>query len=252
MKKNLNLVKIILLTILLASSLFADTTDESNDKKIEIGLKKKKSEGSGGFSFGIIQLNVDELNKRIKAFGFGEFESRFATVGGGGHGIIGEKILIGGSGFGTLPVSLENDSVRITLSGGGGFFELGYIAFESKGYRFIPVLGIGGMGTNITLKSLSNGSNNFNNLITSPSGNAEINSGGVAVKLELKNRFVFDVAENEIDSFRIGGELSFGAIYQANNDWDFEDESISNVPNTGKESYFIKLAILFGGSNKRR
>lgn len=114
--------------------------------------------GLGFFSPGIHFGSVQDLSGDLSSLGINgnDWASAF-SVGGGGFGIIGGRILIGGKGFGTFPVTASGSNCEATWSTGGGFFQLGTPMIQKNGQILFPALGIGGMGTDLEIENQSSG-----------------------------------------------------------------------------------------------
>jgi hypothetical protein len=110
--------------------------------------------GSGYFSFGVSFLSLDKLNQVLGDNNRAQFQSSFLNIGGGGYGVL-NKIMIGGEGFGILSQKRDKENFRSVLSGGYGFFNLGYIIYDGEKLRFYPMVGIGGGGLNLKIFEMS-------------------------------------------------------------------------------------------------
>lgn len=212
-------------------------------------LGKDDRGGFGGFSVGSIYIDNSEINDLIGNYGFDKFDDNFATFGGGGFGRVGSHFLIGGSGFGIPETSVENDSITATLSGGGGFFEMGYIVYQKKGYSFAPILGIGGSGLSISLKPKREDGVTFEDLLLNPKRGVDLDTGNLSMKFSLMNMFMFNASEKDGEIFNIGASLQIGTIYHLSDDgWSADMAEISGGPERDKLNYFLELSIYFGSS----
>jgi len=219
----------------------------------EVDLKKKnlRREGFGGFGVGSIYQNMGNLNDRLAANGYQKIDSYFTTIGGGGYGYIGDKILIGGSGFGGVGNTSESDSAQAEISMGGGFFEMGYIAYEDSRFRIWPMAGIGGTGTSISINP-KNSTPEFDELLQNPKSSVNFASGNLSLKLALNADAVFKIEKDE-GTTTIAASLQGGMIYEASRSlWTMGNGSeILNGPDMPREKFFLGVNIYFGGSENR-
>ncbi|MBN1968136.1 MAG: hypothetical protein JXR48_15065 [Candidatus Delongbacteria bacterium] len=213
--------------------------------------KSTERSGFGGFTIGVQSMDLGKLNNIFEDHGFDKFDNVFTTFGGGGYGTIGRNFLIGGSGGGFMEARAENDSTIAVLSGGEGFFELGYIVYETKNFSMVPMFGFGGTGLDITLKPKNLSSDSFGELLDNPAKSCNLTTGNSAIKLGLMNMFQFDAGGNDDESLTIGAALHFGAIYNMGDSmWDFDDIDVSGGPDLSKWRYFLNFSVYFGGSKR--
>ncbi|MEN3038986.1 MAG: hypothetical protein ABDI07_07545 [Candidatus Kryptonium sp.] len=169
--------------------------------------------GYGYFTVGVNFLNLDEINRILKTHDYAQFKSNFLTIGGAG-GFAFNRILIGGEGFALIGQKQDKRNYRSLLSGGGGFFNAGYIVYERKNFQIYPMIGIGGGGLN--LKLVDKRERSFNEAIANPKSFDASNSmfmidvsGGLNWKfgyfiVGIKTGYVFSPA---VGSWKTGGEV---------------------------------------------
>jgi len=235
-----------MITICLLAIISIMSAQEADVKK-----SSERREGFGGFGVGTIYQNMDNLNQRLTANGYQKIDSYFTTIGGGGYGYIGNKILIGGSGFGGVGNVSESDSAQAEVSIGGGFFEMGYIAYEDSRFRIWPMLGIGGTGTSISINP-KNTTPDFDELLQDPKRSVNFASGSLGLKAAINADAVFTIKKDD-GKTTIGASLQGGMIYEASNNlWTMGNGSeVFNGPNMPREKFFLTLNIYFGGSENR-
>jgi hypothetical protein len=110
-------------------------------------------EGAGFFSAGGARVETAELDDELTAAGYPTFGRQMITVGGGGYGVHGSGILIGGEGHGVFTGDAAHEGRSVSLSGGFGLFNVGYMAPLTGRVRAYPLLGFGGGGTNLRIGS---------------------------------------------------------------------------------------------------
>lgn len=225
---------IIILVVILTVACFAETSG-------------KKEEGYGGFGFGTGTMNLDKMNNKLTSLGFEKLDNSFKTFGGGGYALK-DDFLIGGSGFGILPQTVENDSVKATFSGGGGFFDMGYCVYKNRNFKLFSIFGIGGTGTDLQLVKKKRSTLTFDEILKDPEVTSNVIGGGLAIKLEVMSQFIFNVSKEDNETFNIAAALSAGMTYQLTNDeWQVEDLDLSGVPELEPQRYYVTLSIYFGG-----
>lgn len=211
-------------------------------------------EGYGGPNFGVMFIDVGSINNYLKPAGYTVVDSTFSTIGGGGYGLVNGRLLLGGSGYAVLANTTESTSVKGKVSGGYGFFEVGYAVFKMDNFSLFPVLGIGGGGMSFDLVPLASNSLRFYDILLDPKRSSKLSCGSFALELALQNTFTLTVVEekneDKIEAFKMGGAIKLGMIYDLNNDWSMDEFEVSSAPKIPREKYFINFTILFGGYEK--
>lgn len=200
--------------------------------------------GYGYFTVGVNFLNLDEINQALKTNDYAQFKSNFLTVGGAG-GFAFNRILIGGEGFALMAQKQDKRNYRSLLSGGGGFFNVGYIVYERKNLQVYPMIGIGGGGLN--LKLIDKRERSFNEAIANPKSFDASNSmfmidisGGLNLKfgrfgyfiVGIRTGYVFSPA---VGSWKTGGEVEL-------------QESVKQ----GINGFYFRVSVGGGGGGYRR
>jgi hypothetical protein len=72
------------------------------------------------------------------------------ALGGMGFGIVGPGIILGGEGYG-FSQEISGDTIIGSISGGYGFFNVGYQIFRKGDFFSYPFIGIGGGGSKLKL-----------------------------------------------------------------------------------------------------
>jgi len=204
-----------------------------------------KEGGMGGFSFGIHWLDLSGLNRELSRYGYGTFRENNYTYGGSGFGVLGERLILGGEGHGfTQEVSTAAYSQR--LSGGYGFFDVGYIVLDRWNINVYPMVGLGGggMGVRITERSAPT----FSDILTDPKREAGLSTAGLMAQAGLGIHYLLNLApyDNSMDE----GGLFFGlragyTLPFSETEWEMGDIKISGGPSTGVKGFYLKF--IFGG-----
>ncbi len=132
-----------LLLLLFCSLLLSNSTEAQQTKRYG---------GIGFFSFGMADLQQPGLNAQLTAASYTPLQSRQLSVGGEGFGII-NNFLLGGRGgsMGRQQFSSANNTGSIQNSYGS--FLLGYTFALSKKLLFYPLVGFGGIDSEITIEN---------------------------------------------------------------------------------------------------
>ncbi|HEY0745025.1 MAG TPA: hypothetical protein VGD40_26350 [Chryseosolibacter sp.] len=169
--------------------------------------------------------------------------------GGGGYGVFG-RLLLGGSGLG-YRVADATSQGQATLSLGGGFVNLGYIATLRENVMTFPYIGIGGKGMNLRVKNDTDQPFLIGNRSVAPGRELKLNSGGISFEAGYAVK-VFTFFLNEPGSRHHGFIVGLQAgtyIFAGLEDWHIES-SQDMVPSFSKAysfSPYIRLTIGGGG-----
>ncbi|MDZ7262335.1 MAG: hypothetical protein ONB05_09560, partial [candidate division KSB1 bacterium] len=185
----------------------------------------KKGGGAGGFEFGLNRFDSGELSTKLQAKGFEALEKNNFSLGGSGYGIIGEKILLGGGGYG-FQQDVFSDTLKASVSAGYGVFNVGYVVFSKKGLRLFPMIGIGGGGVN--LKIVERGViPTFDEVLDNPRREANVSTGSFLVQFAVGMDYFLKLGEDE----KGAGGLLFGiragyTFAPTKADWKMEDMDV--------------------------
>jgi len=160
--------------------------------------------------------------------------------GGGGYVII-DRVVIGGSGWGssqTVASDLDGLNARVSVS--GGEFDLGYQVYSLKRLLIAPMLGIGGGGYAIELQQLTGDVPNFGRLLQNPGRTGTVSFSGLTLSPQLMVTIPI--------SF-VGVQLRGGYCYAPTNpEWTLENGGKLLIgPAISKGMPFVTLNVAFGG-----
>jgi len=263
--KRLILVTI-LLTFFCVPTLFAAS---SLDKAASL-----EGKSFGGVLVGAIyNLGITEVNRALESYGFPKFGDVSLGLGGMGFGVIHNKFVIGGTGFANMPLTTEakinGTNISAIISGGYGFFEIGYNFLGDGNLLLSPILGLGGGGTKLVFLSKDDRTYNFGDVVKNPiSKEFSIGYGGFGLELGfLMLISVIDFGQKEIDlnnvtvkeggmevnisnvtvkmknSMYIGLKVSYFYVFQS------DDPSVAGEPQYSGHNIFASLFIGFGGES---
>jgi hypothetical protein len=198
--------------------------------------------GAGGFMLGVQWLDLSELNSELRANGFKSFNAYDFSYGGAGYGIIGNRLLIGGEGHG-FSQEKSNSTYLQSLSGGFGFFDVGYIVVQRWGFQLYPMIGIGGGG--LSMRLTERAVLDFDDIVTDPKREALLSvgsfmlQGAVGLDYMLKLGVMPEMSEGGmLFGIRVGYTYSV-----TKTDWDMGDINISGGPDIGISGFYIRFIV---------
>lgn len=202
--------------------------------------------GMGYFMFGTTQIKINELNKMLKDNGYPECEENLTSFGGGGHGIIKDKVIIGGEGHGLIGRESSNDTYKIRIVGGYGVFNLGYILYSTKNLRLYPIFGIGGGG--LSLKIIEKKEDlSFRDVLENPKRGVELSTGGFLVNLAIGGDYLLRLGKDERGEGGLVFGIRTGYILPHFEKWEMDEIDISHGPRIGVTGPYIRIMIGGGG-----
>ncbi len=198
--------------------------------------------GAGGFMLGIQWLDLSELNSDLRANGFKAFSKSDLTYGGGGYGIIGDRLLIGGEGHGFYQEKSTSTHIQ-SLGGGFGFFDVGYIVVKRWGFHLYPMIGIGGGG--LSMRLTERAVLDFDDIMADPKREALLSMGSFMLQGAAGLDYMLKLGS--IPEMGEGGMLfgiRAGYTYSVSKtDWDMGDINISGGPDIGISGFYVRLVI---------
>jgi len=207
--------------------------------------------GGVGYSmFGRCIIDLGDLNSKLENNGYPAMSENFFSVGGGGHAIINNKWIIGGEGHTLLGEEASHENYKQSITGGYGFFDLGYILFSIKDLRVYPLLGLGGGGLNLKIKE-DIASLSLDNILNNPGRGAELTNGGFLMNLGGGIDYLFTFGKDE--KSRGGMFLGIRAGYTISTfkgKWTMDGVEISGAPETGLKGPYIRFMIGGGAFDK--
>lgn len=181
--------------------------------------------------------NAENMSAGISGFRFG----------GGGYGLIGNKWLVGGYGFGVVGSSIttpERNTIRQDF--GGGFLHLGrHLMSTRKSFAFIYG-GVGGAGLEVELTNLSRERSLVLDAssIVEPGRSAILRTGGWGWDIGIgRQQLLFD-PEEQSGSWIFGLQAGFYGLPQMA-PWKFNGNSLENGSRFAMSAFYIKA--MFGG-----
>ncbi len=200
--------------------------------------------GAGYFAIGTNVLGIGALNDRLESVGYPTFGSAFLSLGGGGYGIVGGRVLLGGEGHGLIRPSQSVGGRDVSVGGGYGLATLGYLAVSQSNGRVYPQVGLGAGGFTVDLGSAGTATE-FDEVLDDPNRRAELSRGSLLVSLALNATYEFSTSK-EAGGFRVG--LQAGYLFAPySSDWQLDEDTLADGPDAGFDGPFIRLLIGGGG-----
>ncbi len=214
------------------------------------------AQARGAFQIGVQELETAGLNGSLVSSGFPAFDDAALTLGGFGFGTVGD-LIIGGEGHGIFP--LEEDApggeYRSRLTGGYGFFNLGYMAVSTRNLDVYPMIGIGGGATVVDIVERS--SPTFDDVLDDPGTSSRLTGSTFLLSGSIGADYRFGVdrrrrsrrdRDRDHDDDRNAGlfvGVRAGWIW-APGDTRWELDQLNDVaggPSTVTEGLFVRLSI---------
>ncbi|MFH1009824.1 MAG: hypothetical protein V1784_01140, partial [bacterium] len=184
-----------------------------------------------------------------------EFDDQQWALGGPGFGIVGPGVILGGEGYG-FSQEASSDTMTGTLSGGYGFFNVGYEVFRKKDFFAYPFIGIGGGGYSLKLVR-DTGEHNAQTLINEADQMVELDRGAFLLELGLGAGYLIDMSgyDKKKQSAERGG-LFFGFragyIFDPTSpSWSFAGSKLRNGPDLTSNTLFVTLQFGGGGGERK-
>ena len=205
-------------------------------------MSKPREMGGGGFTIGYGYLDVSALQVFVPE-NVKDFRNDHLVIGGAGHGIV-DRFVIGGSGFGMIGDGITTDSLKISLGGGLGTFDFGFLLLSSEKLKIYPLIGIGGGGYGINIARNKNVT--VNDVLENPGQEINLGTGGFVADVSLNINFIPVFSYNEIEDayggFMTG--LKVGYIYSLpSSSWSFTGGDVVNGPDFNLSMLYAKIII---------
>lgn len=197
--------------------------------------------GAGFFSVGAHLVDLDALNNRLSGEGYPTFEETMFSVGGGGYGVIADGILIGGEGYANISGMESFEGRDVTVGGGYGLFNLGYVFEILPELRFYPLGGIGGGA--LALDIGSEPADSFDDVLEDPDRRASMARASFLASLGAGAEVVLGAD----GGFMLGVRAGY-MFAPSSASWRINGDSLTGGPGSTLEGPFIRL--LLGGAGR--
>ncbi len=207
--------------------------------------RSKHTGGFGHFNGSYETVNLGELNTLLEQTGYPALSPAYLSFGGSGYFVI-KNVLFGGGGASLSGQNFESDTTVLNMSGGYGYFSLGYLISSGKRSFFYPNvgLGLGGFGFQLGKKGATT---DFREQLETPGGRFHSDAGGYFINLQMAWQRMFGTGSKK------GWSLGFKAGYKISpSTWNLNvnGEKSSNAPGINMNGIYASISIgggtLFG------
>jgi len=196
--------------------------------------------GTGFFAVGTQVADLGPLNNRLSNAGYPTFSSEMVSLGGGGYGVVGNRLMLGGEGHGLLTAEGTRQGRNVSVGGGYGLFNIGYLFSPASRLRVYPLLGLGGGGLQLDIESEGT-ADNFDEVLETPNRSATVGRASLLVSLGGGLEYQFGTP-GEGRSARLG--LRAGYVLSAlRSDWQLDDQALADGPDASLRGPFVRLTI---------
>ena len=199
-------------------------------------------QGAGFFSAGGARIENGELDDALAAAEYPTFGRQVLTIGGGGYFVHGSGILIGGEGVWVLTGDAAHEGRSVSLSGGFGLLNVGYMAPLAGRLRAYPLLGFGGGGTNLRIGAQPT-SESFGDLLADP--NRQTSLSRVSMLASIGGGLEFRSSRSStglLVGVRAG--YMFAPVSSA---WRLDGNVVGAAPDTSLAGPFVRVLVGVGG-----
>ncbi len=206
--------------------------------------------GGLALSIGYGYMDVSKLQVFVPK-NVSKFSSNHLVMGATGLAIR-KNFVFGLSGYAITGDLIKTDSLNVSLSGGVGTFDLGYIFLNNKIVKIYPMIGIGGSGFGLQIEK--NKDVSVSNVSENPGQEIKITKGGFvadfSLNLNLTPNFDYEEKKNSHGCIMTG--LKLGYVYSLpTSDWKFSGGDITGGPKFGLNMFYVKLIIGGFGCQKK-
>ncbi len=225
---------------------------EKGGLKDSDSVKRKHGLSFGGLGFfapGIHTIQYSKIGEFLPA-AYPAITNKPFMTGGVGYGIIG-NIIVGGAGGTMHAGTFIKDNRQVELTGGYGFFTLGYLLVNRKGFLIYPLVAIGGNDLQMYIHQTGQTSG-FNGVVTNPYQATTIRNHEKMLRFSLSGLFAPQSFKSDggANGLMIGFEAGYQMGY-GSDPWTYDNGDIVDRIGFGNNSFFIQLLIGGGGVMKR-
>ncbi|PSQ88166.1 MAG: hypothetical protein BRD30_07570 [Bacteroidetes bacterium QH_2_63_10] len=199
-----------------------------------------EEQGAGFFAVGTQFTDLGPLNNRLADAGYPTFASETVSLGGGGYGVVANRLMLGGEGHGLITADGTFEGRTVSVSGGYGLFTVGYLFRPTPKLRVYPQAGLGGGGLQLEIGSTGD-ADEFDDILENPNRSATVGQASLLVSLGggLEYRF----GEPDGDGGVLLGLRAGYVISALNSDWQLDEDALGGGPDATMQGPFIRLTI---------
>jgi len=196
--------------------------------------------GAGYFMIGGSFLDLGGLNAALERGGYSAFSGSFLTVGGGGHALIG-RLILGGEGQSIMEKSGSRGDTKTVVSGGCGFFDIGYVVHSGRGLLVYPLFGVG--AGSIDLKISGRETALFEEVLVDPGRSARLQTSGFLMQVALgADRWMGPAGRDRRRGFFIAVRAGY-VFAPVKGAWEIEGTEIGGGPGVGWTGPYLRISI---------
>ncbi|MCS3628165.1 hypothetical protein GGP85_001358 [Salinibacter ruber] len=148
--------------------------------------------------------------------------------------------MLGGEGHGLLTADGSFQGRNVSVGGGYGLFNLGYLFRPASGLRVYPLLGLGGGGLQLDIENAGT-ADDFDDVLDNPNRSASVGQASFLVSLGGGLEYQFGTP-GEGRTARLG--LRAGYMVSAlRSDWQLGDSALAGGPDASMQGPFLRLTI---------
>lgn len=201
--------------------------------------------GAGYFMIGGSRLDLDGLNAALERAGYSRFPGSFLTVGVGGHALIG-RLVLGAEGQGMMGKRGSGRDSKTVISGGCGFFDIGYVVHSGRGLLVYPLFGVGAGSINLKISGRETAL--FEEVLANPGRSARLQKSGPLMQIAVgADRWLGPAGRGDRSGFFIGVRAGY-VFAPAKGAWELEGTEIKGGPGVGWTGPYLRISIGAGRS----
>jgi len=236
------LLTVCILLIASASGSVPLATAQVDARSLELG-------GAGYFSGGATYLTgIDNLNDALSNAGYPESNRIAFAVGGGGYGVLRNRLMLGGEGHGLIVTNEPSNAREASYAAGMGFFIIGHQSLNVEGQILAyPFVGIGGGGATLAIEHT--GAERFGDVLANPDRGATLVQGSLLLQIGGGIELRGARAATRGGPF-VG--LRAGYVFSAaSGDWAFDEgDELRGGPNAEPSGLYLRLVVGGGGPQR--
>lgn len=214
----------------------------------------EKESGKWYFQFGAGQMDTADLNAVLERAGYSvvtrsplnDMSDSYISFGLGSHGVV-NGVLIGWelNGLTSRETTNAAGSYRVTLGGGYGFVNVGYMAYSMEGLDIYPMIGIGAGGAR--LKMVSRRTLSFGQVVADPDQGTELSTGGFLLNPALGLDYMLSLSGDEKRESGVVFGLRLGYVLSPlTGAWKMDQTDVAGGPQASPAGPYLRLTVGLG------
>ncbi len=171
-----------------------------------------------------------KINNKLTNYGFNSSSNLAYSLGAGGYGWLG-RFKVGGEGYYFVSENEDNNQ-NTQLQGFGGSFVTAYLINPNSKIHFLPMIGLGGESIHL-LANKNFTTTDFTQVLENPQ-TLHLQTGTYYLKTALQ-------IEYKVQKSVMG--LQIGYQYSLNQEWQINENSLSNAPSDRLSNFFLRFTI---------